>query len=152
MRCYLLEALKSFASVLCESDGQNQSEFCERAAMRLTALWLGHCDVTEACFVVERLCETCSDSVVRTAFSPLLYQLSSRLASGESEQFANALERLLLRLCDADPARAVLQLVALANGDNVSSGKGAEQFRQNLQALETTKCLASRQDTHFCFS
>ncbi|KAH8047471.1 serine/threonine kinase [Aureococcus anophagefferens] len=71
--------------------------------------------------------EGCDDLARRAASAAL----SSRLAA-HGDVFGNALDGLLLKLCDAAPARTVLQLVALANGGDVEPGdKGAGTFKEN---------------------
>ncbi|CAM9772898.1 unnamed protein product, partial [Discosporangium mesarthrocarpum] len=60
-------------------------------------------------------------------FIPLTYQISSRVGSGD-RSFRNCLHGLVLRLCREHPHHSLLQLLALANGENVSGG-GARQVR-----------------------
>lgn len=61
-------------------------------------------------------------------FIPLTYQISSRVGSAGDKRFRACVERLILRLCLEHPHHSLLQLLALANGENVSGG-GATQAR-----------------------
>ena len=72
------------------------------------------------------------------AFAPLLYQLSSRLAS-HGNNFQKTLEALLLQLAKAAPAKTILQLIALANGSRVDAGKGSTAFAKNVEGSERVR-------------
>ncbi|CAM9924376.1 unnamed protein product, partial [Hapterophycus canaliculatus] len=61
-------------------------------------------------------------------FIPLTYQISSRVGSTGDPSFRAYVHRLILRLCREHPHHSLLQLLALANGENVSGG-GATQAR-----------------------
>ena len=72
------------------------------------------------------------------AFAPLLYQLSSRLAS-HGNNFQKTLEALLLQLAKAAPAKTILQIIALANGSRVDAGKGSTAFAKNVEGSERVR-------------
>lgn len=61
-------------------------------------------------------------------FIPLTYQISSRVGSADDPRFRACVHRLILRLCLEHPHHSLLQLLALANGENVSGG-GATQVK-----------------------
>ncbi|KAH8095486.1 serine/threonine kinase [Aureococcus anophagefferens] len=131
-RVLLVEALEAFSAVL--TDGGAGAEGCDdlarRAASAAVSAWLARPESPEACGIMATLANRCPAPRLR-ALAPLLYQLSSRLAA-HGDVFGNALDGLLLKLCDAAPARTVLQLVALANGGDVEPGdKGAGTFKEN---------------------
>ena len=131
-RVLLVEALEAFSAVL--TDGGAGAEGCDdlarRAASAAVSAWLARPESPEACGIMAKLASRCPAPRLR-ALAPLLYQLSSRLAA-HGDVFGNALDGLLLKLCDAAPARTVLQLVALANGGDVEPGdKGAGTFKEN---------------------
>lgn len=120
---YLVEALRAFRAVVEIAD----FDLASRSAASLVALWFFHagpeCEDIEARTEIANVAETSKVA----PFAPLLYQLSSRLGQGDK-----ALDKLVLRLCrEAVPDHAVLQLVALANGDKVEGGLGAEHFLKN---------------------
>ncbi|KAJ8604462.1 hypothetical protein CTAYLR_000935 [Chrysophaeum taylorii] len=127
-RAYLVEAVDALALVVANA---GTFSLAARAATRLLALWFNNAPVPEVAATLGR---------ARAApFAPLLYQVTSRLGSLPSKEDAKALERLVLGLCEAVPDHAILQLVALANGDNVAGDKDATEFLRNRDAFSRAR-------------
>ena len=79
-------------------------------------------------------------------FVPLIYQISSRLGVG-TEEFRETMRVLLERLALEHPHHILLQLYALANADKVE-GKGASQYRKNLDKSKIEAARAIEADQH----
>eukprot|EP00903_Cladosiphon_okamuranus_P016144 g14899.t1 len=128
---FLAGALRNYGKALAASREPDL-----RAVFAVVSLWFNN----QADPTVNEEMEEITCTVPSYKFIPLTYQISSRVGSADDPRFQACVHRLILRLCREHPHHSLLQLLALANGENVSGG-GATQFKQNVS---TEKIQAAR--------
>ncbi|CAB1111643.1 unnamed protein product [Ectocarpus sp. CCAP 1310/34] len=123
---FLTGALRNFGKALAASREPDL-----RAVFAVVSLWFNN----RTDDAVDEEMKEITRTVPSYKFIPLTYQISSRVGSADDARFRACVHGLIRRLCLEHPHHSLLQLLALANGENVSGG-GATQarFKQNVSA------------------
>lgn len=80
-------------------------------------------------------------------FVPLIYQIFSRVDASidpTSNNFQSVLQNLVCIICIEHPYHGIIQLIALANGNNVVRSKKEDIFTENVQKVEAVEKILQR--------
>lgn len=79
-------------------------------------------------------------------FVPLVYQIFSRIdtTSNPDSQFQSVLQNLVCKICLEHPYHALVQIIALANGNNVANSTKESIFTQNIGKVTAVENLIQR--------
>ena len=146
LKDFLSLALESYESGLALSGTKtNESdESIVKHVFRLVSLWFSNQTSERA----NQVFESITEKVPSFRFVPLIYQIFSRLDQEGTQNFAlrfqNVLRKLCILICSDHPYHAIVQLIALSNGNKVGSGVGGRQSSAYLDNVGGSKVEAAR--------
>ncbi len=128
VEAFLLEALHEYEVALRMSNGPDVHD-----VFRVMSLCFQAPKFTSEKPMIADAMLNMTHSVPSYKFVPLAYQISSRIGSSGTDGTSRMVGALVRRLCKDHPYHLLPKILALANGNRISSGsRDAEQFKRNI--------------------
>eukprot|EP00978_Attheya_sp_CCMP212_P021525 scaffold62915_cov55-Attheya_sp.AAC.3 len=138
----LKQALESFGVALSISN-TGEAEDLSKYVYRLMSLWFSNCHRVDDKFDANLIMTRLTERIPSFRFVPLTYQLFSRIDQDESS-FQQSLRAIVSKICIEHPYHALVQLIALSNGNKVGSGVSGRQASTYLENVGDSKVEAAK--------